>query len=344
MRSMLSSMQKTMCQSMISREDDRANFSNMFKILTELDKTLKMNTYETHVSNVQFSKFQQKKSFNHQTELFDIERHINDERHKENLDEFALVKNQLVEMQGCMRRNDNERQAFAKNLARKFQAKEDSLGNAESSQPRPVQGESSRRNDGIATGTRSRRAPSSDDNPRPTKRGDGRSGSERGGRNVGGRSRLSNVDQGGRGSVAERGGRSNAGSRGCFRRTDGERHEFADSIARKYQAKENAKADGDRDQPRITQGESSRRSDGVSTDTRSRRAPSNDENPRPTKRGGGRSGGDRGGRSSGGGRGRQSGFDQRGRASGGDHGGRSSGSGRGGRILPPFLICYPVKT
>ncbi|XP_047309833.1 uncharacterized transmembrane protein DDB_G0289901-like [Impatiens glandulifera] len=277
MRSMLSSMQKTMCQSMISREEDR------------------------------------KKSFNHQTELFDIERHINDERHKENLDEFALVKNQLVEMQGCMRRNDNERQAFAKNLDRKFQAKEDALGNAESSQPRPVQGESSRRNDGVATGTRSRRAPSSDDNPRPTKRGGGRNGSERGGRNVGGRSGLSNVDQGGRGSVAERGGRSN------------------------YQAKENAKADSDRDQPRITQGESSRRSDGVSTGTRSRRAPSNDENPRPTKRGEGRSGGDRGGRSSGGGRGRQSGFDQRGSASGGDHGGRSSGSGRGGRILPPFL-------
>ncbi|XP_047314329.1 polyribonucleotide nucleotidyltransferase-like [Impatiens glandulifera] len=123
----------------------------------------------------------------------------------------------------------------------------------------------------------------------------------------------------------------------CLRRTDGERHEFVDSIARKFQAKENAKADADRDQPRITKGESSRRSDDVSTGTRSRRAPSNDENPRPTKRGGGRSSGDRGGRSSGGGRGRQFGFDQRGRASGGDRGGRSSGSGRGSRILPQFL-------
>ncbi|XP_047326565.1 keratin, type I cytoskeletal 10-like [Impatiens glandulifera] len=123
---------------------------------------------------------------------------------------------------------------------------------------------------------------------------------------------------------------------GCLRRTNGERLEFADSIARKFQEKENAKADAERDQPRITQGESSRRSDGVSTDTRSRRAPNNDENPRTTKRGGGRSGGDRGGRSSGGGRGRQSGFDQRGRASGGDRGGRSSGSGRDGRSLPLF--------
>ncbi|XP_047320539.1 uncharacterized protein LOC124924563 [Impatiens glandulifera] len=105
----------------------------------------------------------------------------------------------------------------------------------------------------------------------------------------------------------------------------------------KFQAKENAKADADRDQPRITQGESSRRSDGVSTGTRSRRAPSNDENPRTTKRGRGRSGGDRGGRISGGGLGRQSGFDQRGHASDGDRGDRPSGSGRGGRSLPPFL-------
>ncbi|XP_047309955.1 keratin, type II cytoskeletal 1-like [Impatiens glandulifera] len=113
--------------------------------------------------------------------------------------------------------------------------------------------------------------------------------------------------------------------------------EFVDSIARKFQAKENAKVNAERDQPRITQGESSRRSDGVSTGTRHRRAPSNDDNPRPNKRGGGRSGGDHGGRSSGGGRGRKSGSDQRGRASGGDRGGRSSGSGRSGRSFPPFL-------
>ncbi|XP_047326622.1 protein nemuri-like [Impatiens glandulifera] len=117
-------------------------------------------------------------------------------------------------MQGCMNRNDNERQAFAENIARKFQAKEDVLGNAESAHPRPTQGESGRRNYGVSTGTKSRQAPNSDDNPRPTKRGGGRSGSERGGRSGGGRSRLSNVDQGGRCSVAERGGRSNAGCRG----------------------------------------------------------------------------------------------------------------------------------
>ncbi|XP_047339837.1 uncharacterized protein LOC124943368 [Impatiens glandulifera] len=98
---------------------------------------------------------------------------------------------------------------------------------------------------------------------------------------------------------------------------------------------ENAKSNAQRDKPRITQGESSRRSDGVSTGTRSRRAPRNDDNHRPTKRGGGLSGGDRGGRSSGGGRGRLSGYDQRGRASGGDRGGRSSGSNHGGRSFPP---------
>ncbi|XP_047313896.1 protein nemuri-like [Impatiens glandulifera] len=106
--------------------------------------------------------------------------------------------------------------------------------------------------------------------------------------------------------------------RGCLRRIDGERLEYVNSIARKFQEKENAKADAEKDEPRITQGESSRRSDGVSTGTRSRRAPSNDENPRRIKRGRGRRGGDRGGRSSGGGHGRQSGIDQRGRSSGGD--------------------------
>ncbi|XP_047314580.1 keratin, type I cytoskeletal 10-like [Impatiens glandulifera] len=81
--------------------------------------------------------------------------------------------------------------------------------------------------------------------------------------------------------------------------------------------------------------------------TRSKRAPTNDKNPRPTKRGGGRSGGDRRGRSSSGGRGGKSGSDRGRRTSGGDHGGRSSGRGRGGRALPPFQnlltsegMCY----
>ncbi|XP_047320370.1 keratin, type I cytoskeletal 10-like [Impatiens glandulifera] len=121
-----------------------------------------------------------------------------------------------------------------------------------------------------------------------------------------------------------------------LRRTEGERLEYADSIARKFQEKENAKAAAEREQSRITQGEPSRRGDGVSTGTKYKCAPTNDENPRPTKRGGGRSGGDRRGRSNSGGRGGQSGNDRGGRSSGSDRGGRSSGSGRGGRALPPF--------
>ncbi|XP_047320388.1 keratin, type I cytoskeletal 9-like [Impatiens glandulifera] len=121
-----------------------------------------------------------------------------------------------------------------------------------------------------------------------------------------------------------------------LRRTEGERLEYADFIARKFQEKENVKAASEREQNCITQGEPSRRGDGVSIGTRSKRAPTNDENPRLTKRGGGRSGGDRGGRSSNSGRGGQSGGDRGGRSSGSDRGGRSSGSGRGGRTLPPF--------
>ncbi|XP_047340073.1 glycine-rich RNA-binding protein 8-like [Impatiens glandulifera] len=112
---------------------------------------------------------------------------------------------------------------------------------------------------------------------------------------------------------------------GSMRRTNVERLEYADSIARKFQAEENAKA-AEKEMNLITQGD--RRGDGATTGTRSKRRPTNDENPRPTKRGGGRSGGDRGGRSSGGDRG--------GRSTNSDRGGRNGGSGRGGRGLPSF--------
>ncbi|XP_047326475.1 keratin, type I cytoskeletal 10-like [Impatiens glandulifera] len=133
LRSMLSSIQKTMTKAMNTKEEEREGFCKIIKVLTELDNTLKKNTYETHVANLNFSKFE-KQLFSSQSELLDIER--------------------------------------------------------------------------------SKRAPSTDDNPRPTKRGGGRSGGERGGRNSGGRSRLANVDQGGRGSDNERGGRSSGGGRG----------------------------------------------------------------------------------------------------------------------------------
>ncbi|XP_047326571.1 keratin, type I cytoskeletal 10-like [Impatiens glandulifera] len=202
-------------------KEDRKEDAECVKILKELDNTLKKNTYETHVANLNFSKFE-KKLFSQQSEMMSLERQINFDNHREVLESMELYKNQLIEIQGSLRR------------------------------------------------------------------------------------------------------------------TYGERLEYADSITRKFQEKENVKAAAEREQSRITQGEPSRRGDGVSTGTRSKRAPTNDENPRPTKRGGGRSGGNRGGRRSSGGRDGKSGYDQGGRASGGDRGGRSSRSGRGGRALPPF--------
>ncbi|XP_047314057.1 keratin, type II cytoskeletal 1-like [Impatiens glandulifera] len=204
-----------------TQKEERKEVAECVKILKELDNTLKKNTYETHVANLNFSKFE-KQLFSRQSEMMSLERQINFDNHREVLESMELYKNQLIEIQGSLRR------------------------------------------------------------------------------------------------------------------TEGERLEYADSIARMFQEKENAKAVAEREQSRITQGEPSRRGDGVSTGTRSKRAPTNDENPRPTKRGGGRSGGDRGGRCSGGGRGGQSGNDRGGRSSGGDRGGRTSGRGRGGRALPSF--------
>ncbi|XP_047320600.1 keratin, type I cytoskeletal 9-like [Impatiens glandulifera] len=120
---------------------------------------------------------------------------------------------------------------------------------------------------------------------------------------------------------------------GRMRRTYAERLEYADSIARKFQAEENAKDAAEKEQNTITQGNAvrDRRGDGVTTGTRSKRMSTNDENQRPTKRGGDRSGGDHGSRSSGDHGGRSSGGDRGGRSSGGDRGGRSTGSDRGGR-------------
>ncbi|XP_047335579.1 small RNA binding protein 1-like [Impatiens glandulifera] len=170
MKSVLSSLQKSMIKALNTQEEERKDFAEVIKVLTELDNTLKKNT--------------------------------------ETLDEFSLVKNQIVEIQGCLRRNDGERQEFADSIARKFQAKENAKANAERDQPHITQGESSRRSDGVSIDTRSRRAPSNDDNPRPTKRGGGRSGGDHGGRSSGGgRSRLSGVDQGGRSNGGGRGGR-----------------------------------------------------------------------------------------------------------------------------------------
>ncbi|XP_047320540.1 nucleolin 1-like [Impatiens glandulifera] len=112
-------------------------------------------------------------------------------------------------------------------------------------------------------------------------------------------------------------------------RANAERLEMADSFARKIKEEEDSKDVAEKEKNLITQGEdnSGRRGGGVSIGTRSKRKPTGDDNDRPIKRGGGRSG-DRGGRSTSGDRG--------GRSSGGDRGGRSGGTGRGGRSLPFF--------
>ncbi|XP_047320601.1 keratin, type I cytoskeletal 10-like [Impatiens glandulifera] len=127
---------------------------------------------------------------------------------------------------------------------------------------------------------------------------------------------------------------------GIMRRTYAERLEYADSIARKFQAEENAKDDAKKEQNTITQGNDvrDRRGDSVTTGTRSKRMPTNDENPRPTKRGGGQSGGDHGNRRSGDRGGRSSGGDRGGRSSGGDRGGRSTGSDRGVELAEVVVV------
>ncbi|XP_047331431.1 keratin, type II cytoskeletal 2 epidermal-like [Impatiens glandulifera] len=191
----LSSLQKNMIKALNTQEEERKDFAEIINVLTELDNTMKKNT--------------------RQSKMMDLERHINDDRHKETLDEFSLVKNQMVEIQGYLRRNDSERQEFADSIERKFQAKENAKANAERDQSRITQGESSRRSDGVSIGTRSRRAARNYDNPRSTKRGGGRSGGDRGGRSSGGGcSRLSGVDQGGRATSGNRGGRSSGSGRG----------------------------------------------------------------------------------------------------------------------------------
>ncbi|XP_047326547.1 uncharacterized protein LOC124930232 [Impatiens glandulifera] len=116
--------------------------------------------------------------------------------------------------------------------------------------------------------------------------------------------------------------------KGSMRRTYAERLEYVDSIARKFKAEENAKA-AEKEQNIITQGEAvrDRRGDSIETGTKSKRMPTNDENSRPTKRGGGRSNGDHGGCNGG---------DRGGRSTGNDCGGGTGGSCRGGRGLPPF--------
>ncbi|XP_047339947.1 keratin, type I cytoskeletal 10-like [Impatiens glandulifera] len=157
-----------------TQKEDRKEFAEYVKILKELDNTLKKNTYETHVSNLNFSKFE-KQLFSRQSEMMSLERQINLDNHREVIESMELFNSQMIE----------------------------------------IQGEPNRRGDGVSTNTRSKRAPTNDENPRPTKRGRGRSGGDLGGRSsCGGRGGQSGSDRGGRTSGGNRDGRSSGSGRG----------------------------------------------------------------------------------------------------------------------------------
>ncbi|XP_047320528.1 keratin, type I cytoskeletal 10-like [Impatiens glandulifera] len=193
---------------------DRKEFVECVKILKELDNILKKNMYETHVSNSNFSKFE-KQINSRQSEMMSLERQITLDNHREIMESMELFKNQMIEIQGSLRRSDGESLEYADSIARKFQEKENAKAGAEKEQTRITQGEPSIRGDGVSTGTKSKRAPTNDENPRPTKRDGGRSGSDHGGRsNSGGRGGQSGSDRGGRTSGGDRGGRSSGSGRG----------------------------------------------------------------------------------------------------------------------------------
>ncbi|XP_047335603.1 keratin, type I cytoskeletal 10-like [Impatiens glandulifera] len=221
MTSLLTSLQKNvvnqgsnMAKILKTHKEDIKHFAEHVKILNDLDKTLKKNTYETHVSNSNFSKFK-KQLFSRQLEMMSLERQINLDNQREIMETMELFQNRLVEIQGSMRRTDAERLEYADSIARKFQAKENAKAGAEKEQTRITQGEPSRRSDSISTGTRSKRAPTNDENTRPTKIGGGRSGGDRGGRSSGGgRGGRPGSDRGGRSNGGDRGGQSDGTARG----------------------------------------------------------------------------------------------------------------------------------
>ncbi|XP_047335842.1 keratin, type II cytoskeletal 1-like [Impatiens glandulifera] len=197
-----------------TQKEDKKEFAEYVKNLKELDNTLKKNTYDTHVSNSNFSKFE-KHFFSRQSEMMSLERQINLDNHRKTMETMELFKNQLIEIQGSMRRSDVERLEYANSIVRKFQEKENAKFNAKKELTRITQGEPSRRGDRVSTDTRSKRASINNENPRPTKRGGGRSGGDRAGRNnSGGRGGQYGNDQGGRASGGDRGGRSSASGGG----------------------------------------------------------------------------------------------------------------------------------
>ncbi|XP_047331502.1 keratin, type I cytoskeletal 10-like [Impatiens glandulifera] len=177
------------------------------EVVKEPDQTLKKNTYEVHIVNKSYSKFE-KNLFKRQSELFDCERENNIEMHNEVMDEMSLLRDQLVEVQGNMSRADAEMLEHADTFARRIQEEENSKAATEKEKNLITQGEdnSGRRGGGALKSTRSKRKPISDDSDRPIKRGGGRNG-DRGGRSTRG-------DRGGRSIGGDRGGRSGGTGRG----------------------------------------------------------------------------------------------------------------------------------
>ncbi|XP_047331508.1 nucleolin 1-like [Impatiens glandulifera] len=178
-------MGSNMVKIMKTQKEDKKEFDDLLKTHKEMELTLKRNTYEVHMVNKTYSKFE-KNLFKRKSDLHDIEREINVDLQREVMDGISLIQNQMIEVQCNMRRADAERLEQADSFAKRIHAKEDTKAVAEKEKNLITQGEdnSGRRGGGVSTGTRSKRKPTSDDSDRPSKRGGGRNG-DRGGR-VGG--------------------------------------------------------------------------------------------------------------------------------------------------------------
>ncbi|XP_047320516.1 keratin, type II cytoskeletal 1-like [Impatiens glandulifera] len=207
-------MQSNMTKIMKAQKEDKKNIADLVKTHNELELTLKKNTYEVEVSNTNFGRFE-KKLFSRQSEMMSLERQINLDHQREVMEAMGLVQNQLDEIQGSMRRTDDERLEYADSITRIFQAEENTKATKKEYNI-ITQGEAvrDRRGDGIATGTRSKRRPTNNENPRPTKRGGIQSGSDRGGRSSGDREGCSSGDREGRSTGSDHGGRTSGSGRG----------------------------------------------------------------------------------------------------------------------------------
>ncbi|XP_047320611.1 keratin, type II cytoskeletal 1-like [Impatiens glandulifera] len=191
---MLSNMSKFMK----AQKEDKKNFDDLVKTHKELELTLKKHTYEVEVSNTNFGRFE-KKLFNRQSEMMSLERQINIDNQREVMEVMGFIQNQLVEIQGRMRRTYAKRLEYADSIVRKFQAEENAKDDAEKEQNTITQGNAvrDRRGDG-----------------RPTKRGGDRSGGDHGSRSSGDRGgRSSGGDREGRSTGSDRGGRTGGSGR-----------------------------------------------------------------------------------------------------------------------------------